>query len=189
MKFYDYWKNLSKKDKTNIFLIGAGFVAFLFYWKFKLKYEFSKKVSKKVLVRAYKVNPKILGKWIKIFGSKEAKVLYADTPKKKVKLAYYSECLDKPSSRPKHNGKPIIYKEDIWTASGKSESTVYKKIKALENAKSIIGMSLDTYLSMRIFPPKHVNLILEFIKNGVKEQPDFLPNFDTDQVNLDRKLP
>ncbi len=189
MNFFDYWKNLSEGTKTLLISLVVGIITFLFLWEFKLKYQYSKKVSKKVLCRAYKVKPKILKKWIETFGSKEANELYTDKPAKKVKLTYYTECLGKPSSRPKYKGQWVIYKEDIWTASGKSESTVYKKIKALENAESVIGMSCDTYLSMRIFPPKHVNLILDFIKNGVEEQPDFLLDFTPGKEHSDRKLP
>lgn len=168
-KLSEFWKSLSGGAKDLFITFLVGFVAFLFYWEFRLKYTFSKKVSKRVLARAYKVNPKILKKWIQTFGSPKAKELYAGGYAKKVKLAYFTECLGNPSSRPKHNRRPIIYKQDIWEASGKSESTVYKKVKALSNPESTIGMSVETFLSMRIFPPKHVKLILDFIKNGVGE--------------------
>ena len=60
------------------------------------------------------MKPKILKKWIQTFGSPEAKELYAEGYAKKVKLVYFTECLGSPSSRPKHNGKPVIYKQDIW---------------------------------------------------------------------------
>ena len=72
MNFFDYWKNLSEGTKTLLISLVVGIITFLFLWEFKLKYQYSKKVSKKVLCRAYKVKPKILKKWIETFGSKKA---------------------------------------------------------------------------------------------------------------------
>jgi len=175
----DFWINIA---------IGIAFATLIgcyLWFKTKLRYDFSIKVHKSKLARAYQVRNETLNKWIKLLGTQNIKTEYEKSYAKKVIVRYYTESFGKPSDRPKYKGSYIVSKEDIWKATDYGDSTVYKKIVALENPKEVIGMTYDTYNSLEKFPPKHVKLILDFI-NQKEESPKEIETIDfTSLRNLD----
>lgn len=169
---------MNQKEKDwwlNIAIAGVMVVIFGIYLWFEtnIRYTFSKKSHKSKLARAYHVRNETLNKWIKLLGKPEIKEKYKGSLAKKVIVRYYTESFGKPSDRPKYKGSYIVSKEDIWISTDYGDSTVYKKIMALENPEKVIGMSLDTYGKLEKFPPKHVKLILKFLNK--KEEPTALP--------------
>lgn len=154
--------------KIVIGLVVAVIAGAYIWFKTNLRYSFSKKAHKSKLARAYQVRNETLNKWIDLLGTSHIKEQYKNSRAKKVVVRYYTESFGKPSDRPKYKGSYIVSKEDIWKATDYGDSTVYKKIVALENPEEIIGMSHEAYNSLEKFPPKHVNLILNFINQTDK---------------------
>lgn len=160
----EFWLNVI------VWVVIGSFIGIAIWLTTNIRYVFSKKANKSKLARAYQVRNETLNKWIDLLGTSHIKEQYKNSRAKKVVVRYYTESFGKPSDRPKYKGSYIVSKDDIWKATDYGDSTVYKKIVALENPEAIIGMSHKAYNSLEKFPPKHVNLILNFIN-----QPDKSP--------------
>ena len=161
-------ENQDKKrdDQRNWFIslliVGVLFLGGLFIsWYLGL----FGKVSKSELAKDYGVSVKVLMKWLSLFGSEEVKANYLGKLRKTVKRIDFTNCLGHFRDYRKVGEEFIQTKPLISEAVFLSERTVLRRIREIEFPEKIIGMSVETYLKLKYFPPKQANKIISYLKS------------------------
>jgi len=62
--------------------------------------------------------------------------------------------------------RPIRSKANLERACNISQSTLLRIIALSTNYKADLGMTIEQYNSMKIFPPKYAKLIFQFVQNN-----------------------
>lgn len=164
MSFFEDWDKKSEEDKTS-FVVIIGLVVFtIIATIYGIYLSIRGRATKSSLAKEYGVSIKVLMKWLKLFGSEEAKNLYIGTIPNIVSRKHFTECLGSPEDYPKDEAGFINTKPKISKAGLVSERTMLRRIKEIENPEVEIGMSLDAYRKLKYFPPKHVNWIIDYLK-------------------------
>lgn len=159
------WDKKSKEEKTGIIarLIGIAVVIVITVY---IAYQHVRgHTSKGKLARKYNVSVKVLMNWLKLFGSEQAKQLYLGNTDTTVSKKHFCNCLGEPEDYQEDKDGFIYTKPQISKVCFVSERTLLRRISNIENPEEEIGMSHEVYRSIKYFPPKHANMIVEYLKN------------------------
>jgi len=150
-------------DDFNFWLaVIVGVIILGFAWLFR--HDDSKRVYKSELAERYAVSADLLMKWGKKFCPLKVQLFYVGSKIKRVRVGYFEDYLGDPTERPKNlKGELIWTKKDICKALFIEGTTLGRRIKEIEEPKSVIKMSQKIFTDTRKFPPLHIKLILDYM--------------------------
>ncbi len=163
MSFLENWNKKSKEEKNSILVVLILFIAstigacFAWYW------GLLGKVSKSQLAEEYRVEIKILMKWIKLFGDEKTKGTYVGKNHKRVDRIDFTTCLGHPRDYRKVEEGFAYTRPTISKAAFMSERTLLRRIKKIKSPEKAIGMSLKNYDDLKYFPPKQANMLIDHL--------------------------
>ncbi len=120
---------------------------------------------KSIVAKQYHVSKKTLLRWVKLFCPKQ--LASRLIKQKRITLFEIQHYFGHPNDYPLDSkNRPIRSKANLERAFKISQSTLLRIIALSTNCKADLGMTIEEYNSMKIFPPKYAQLIFQFVKNN-----------------------